>query len=225
MVAQNLTLLPQLGLALAWLGAPLLLLVIRATRRDPLAWVTRLGFWALSATVCVIAYFSVEHWNLALGFAASNWRSIMRGALTAIATLIVWPVLGLIQRQFGAATTLQNPQFQKLAALPAGYRLFLVVTAAVTEEVLYRGYAIGVGGSLLGNTLNASALSIFIFTVSHSRWGLGHLSSVLWAALMLSALFVVTHDLIACILAHGAIDAVGLLLLPAMAKRGMAPVD
>jgi membrane protease YdiL (CAAX protease family) len=52
-------------------------------------------------------------------------------------------------------------------------------TAAVTEEILYRGFAIGIGKAFLGNTLEAATLSVVIFTVTHFRWGFSHMLSVL----------------------------------------------
>lgn len=67
------------------------------------------------------------------------------------------------------------PLQQSLLRPPLGHRSFVVMTAAVTEEVLYRGYAIGVGQHLLGSTWLACALSIAAFTLGHLRWGLAHL--------------------------------------------------
>ena len=123
----------------------------------------------------------------------------------------------------GGVSIEQSQQFHKMASLSFGYRLFIVVTAAVVEEILYRGYAIGIGQSLVGGILPATFLSIVVFTLSHFRWGLSHLLSVLWSALALSLLFVFTGNLFSCIAAHAAINGVGLLLLPSLApKQGWA---
>ena len=99
------------------------------------------------------------------------------------------------------------------------------MTAAVTEEVLYRGFAIGVGAQILGNLTAAVGISLAAFVGAHFRWGLLHMASVLWAAVVLTALFLVTRDLWACIAAHGVIDLIGLVVAPAMLERRNSGLD
>lgn len=72
-------------------------------------------------------------------------------------------------------------------------------------------------------------LSLTIFVAAHSGWGVGHLLSVTWAGLVLSLLFVWSHDLVACAIAHTMIDAVGHILAPwgmsLRAKRAQLRAD
>jgi len=205
-----------LGLAISLLGAPILLIAVRLKNVDPLGLPVRLTLWVLAGVVWGIAVLAGESWSRSLGLRVPGWHAVLGAAAATFAVLPAWPLLQFIQRKAGGRLFAENVVFQKIVALPLAYRLFLIATAAVTEEILYRGFAIGIGQALLGNTPAAATLSVVIFTVTHFRWGLSHLLSVLWAALAFTCLFVVTGDLLACIMAHAAIDTVGLVIAPAL---------
>jgi membrane protease YdiL (CAAX protease family) len=214
------------GLAVALLGAPVLLLTVKLVGGNPLGLPVRLALWVLAGIACEIAVLANEPWSQLLGLRVPSWQTFVGAAAATCAVLAAWPFLQYIQREAGGISVTQNLVFQKIVALPLTYRLFLVATAAVTEEILYRGFAIGIGKGFLGNTLEAATISVVIFTVTHYGWGLSHMLSVLWAALAFTSLYIVTGDLLACIVAHGAIDAIGLVIAPAaMARRRSAKGD
>lgn len=129
-----------------------------------------------------------------------------------------------MQKALGGVSVEQTELFSRLAKLSFGYRLFIVMTAAVVEEVLYRGYAIGVGRYVFGSLFIAILVSLAAFVAAHFRWGMSHLLSVFWPGLVLSLLFVSTNNLLVCILAHAAVDAVGLLVAPAAMRRKNAGI-
>jgi membrane protease YdiL (CAAX protease family) len=208
------------GLGVSLFGAPFLLLVVKLTDGNPLGLPVRLALWCLAGVVCGIAMLANETWSHLLGLRVPSWQTVFGAAAASLAVLTAWPLLQYLQGRMGGVPITQNALFQKIAVLPVPYRIFLVTTAAVTEEILYRGFAIGIGSSLLGSTWVAVILSIVIFTITHFRWGLTHMLSVLWAGLAFTSLFVVTGDLVACMVAHAAMDAVGLIIAPiAMAHR------
>lgn len=109
-------------------------------------------------------------------------------------------------------------RFAEIATRPWPLRLFLVMTAAGVEELLYRGVGVGVGAALMGNIFLASALSLVAFTAAHMRWNWWHLPSVAAAGVTLTALFLLSGDVWACVLAHFVVDALGMLVAPAMMK-------
>ncbi len=148
-----------------------------------------------------------------------TWHGAIGAGVAVVMTLAAWPLAQRLQTRAGATSTLQSDAFREIVAQPLSYRLFLVVTAAVTEEILYRGFAIGVGGQILGSAPAAIALSLVAFVGAHYRWGITHMASVLWAAIVLTVLFVSTRDLWACIASHGVIDLIGLVVAPAMLRR------
>jgi membrane protease YdiL (CAAX protease family) len=112
-----------------------------------------------------------------------------------------------------------SAQYQALLNLSFGHRCFIVITAAITEEVLYRAYAVGVGQLLLGSVWVACALSVAAFTLAHYKWGIAHMVSVLVPAVAFTLLFVLTRNVWLCIIAHAIVDGVGFLAMPAAARR------
>jgi len=181
----------------------------------------RLSLWVLAGIVLGIAQTGMDHWGQSLGLLAPSWRTLLSAVVATVATLAAWPIVQDIQKRAGRKTTFENDAFREITATSVWFRIFLVATAAVTEEILYRGYAIGVGEQILGNRSAAVAISVTIFVGAHFRWGISHMLSVVWAAIVLSTLFLTTRDLAACVTAHGAIDFMGLVMAPAaMARRG-----
>jgi membrane protease YdiL (CAAX protease family) len=220
--------LPTLGLIVALFGAPVLLLASRRFGVDPFSLWTRAGLWVLAATVVTIAVVSVDDWRNGLGLASNPVYAVVTGSIAGLVILAGWPVLQRLQRRLGGSMAANTTLLESLAALSPSRRALLVATAAVTEEVLFRGYAIGVGQSVLGGPWQAFALSLVVFVAAHFRWGVGHLLTVLWAGAMLSLLFVATGSLVACIVAHFVVDAVGVFIAPwaiAARARRLAEAD
>lgn len=207
------------GLVISLLGAPAALLAFKAFRIDSLSLSARLALWLLAFAVLALAASGSESWRVQMGLQTPTAAHLGAAALATIGILAVLPLLQYLQKALGGSSIRQTEQFRRLAGLSFGFRLFLVITAAVVEEILYRGYAIGIGRELLGSTSAAVIVSLAAFVAIHFRWGLAHLLSVLFMGLVLSILFVLTNDLWACIILHAAVDAFGLLFLPAAMGR------
>lgn len=204
-----------LGLAVSVFGPLVLVLTVRHLNVDSAGLPVRLTLWAMAATVVLLAATASPDWRSRLGLHEPGARSFAMALVGAALALAGGPIVRLAQSAFGGAQKIENSeQFRKLVSIRPSYRLFLVVTAGVTEEVLYRGYAVGIGTQILGSVWLAVLVSSASFVGAHFRWGASHLASVTWAALVLSGLFVYSGDLVACIVAHTVIDAVGLFLAP-----------
>jgi len=215
-----------LGLLIALVGAPLLAAPFKLLGFNPLSFVPRLMFWAAAIAVLVIAATEIEAWRTYLGLDRPTLSSLFLGVLAAAIMLSVLGAHQYVQRTFGKGSPEQLRQLQNILALPFSHRCFLVLTAAVVEEVLYRGYAIGVGQHLLGSVWLACVVSIAAFTLAHLRWGLAHLLPVFVSAVILSLLFAFTQSLWVCIIAHAIVDAMGFLVVPAiMARRNLHRVQ
>lgn len=210
---------------LSLFGAPILLLAVRRAGGNVLGLPVRLSLWGLAGIALGTARSAALVGDASLGLVAPTARTAMGAVLGTGLVLAAWPALQRRQARAGATSTTQTDAFRELLARSLGYRLFLVATAAVTEEVLYRGLAIGVGSQVLGSQPAAVGLSLVMFVVAHFRWGLAHMVSVLWAAVVLTALFLITGDLWACIAAHGAIDLMGLVIAPALLNRRGGQAD
>lgn len=206
----------DIGLAFSLGGPLLLLLASKWLRFNSLSLPSRLFLWLLAFIVLALAAFSGSPWLRRVGAQPVGWIQLIGAVVATITILGAFPFLQRLQKAVGGTSEEQTETFQKIACLPVPYRVFLVVTAATVEEVLYRGYAIGIGQYVLDSLPAAFIISLLVFVATHFRWGISHLISVFWAALVLSLLFVFTNNLFACILAHFTVDAVGFLLLPSV---------
>jgi membrane protease YdiL (CAAX protease family) len=206
------------GIAIALLGVPLVLLACRQLGRDTLSFVPRLFGWVLAA-LCVVLAATISPSGIStLGVRSVSIETLVLGVVTAVGTLVLLAVIGFIQRAMGLPNA-DIVMFARVTALAPLHRLLLVVTAGVTEEILYRGYAIGLGQVLFGSVWVAASLSLLVFTLAHLNWRASHLISVIVAGGAVTVLFVLSRDLNACILAHTLVDGVAVALMPGYLRR------
>ena len=212
--------LPCLGLIAALGSAPFLIALSRWLRSDSWAVGSRLAFWGAAIVVVVIARASGTAWYASLGLGPLTWPEFGLSAFGAACMMLGATTAQLLMRgKFGKPSSRQSRPAQGMQRLSFAYRCFIVVTAAVTEEVLYRGYAIGIGQHLLGGVWLASVVSVIIFTVAHYRWGLAQLPPVFICAVVVTMLFVLTQNLWVSMIAHGITDCVGFIAMPVAAAR------
>ena len=213
------------GLLVALVAMPILSALFKWLHFDPLSPAPRFYLWVAAVVALVIATATTKDWYADFGL---GWPTSSSTGLAVLAAGTMFAVFGVIQyfqRKLGNHSSKQREQYTNILRLPFNHRLFLVVTAAVTEEVLYRGYAIGVGEHLIGSMWLACVLSVVAFTLAHIRWGVAHLLPVFISALVLTLLYAFTHNLWVCIIAHAIVDGAGFLLVPAiMARKHPGPL-
>jgi membrane protease YdiL (CAAX protease family) len=106
---------------------------------------------------------------------------------------------------------------RRIGELPAGWRALMVVTAACTEEIRYRGYLIERLFALTGHFALASVLSYVCFVLVHLPfWGLGGTLQIGLASMVLYALYWKRRNLFACMLMHLLNNTVAFFLIPAL---------
>ena len=138
------------GIGIALLGVPLVLLACRRLGRDTLSFVPLLFGWVLAALCVVLAAIISPSGISTLGVRSVSIETLVLGVVTAVGTLVLFAVIGFIQRAMGLPNA-DIAMFARVTALAPLHKLLLVVTAGVTEEILYRGYAIGLGQVLFGS--------------------------------------------------------------------------
>lgn len=210
------------GLVIALVAAPLSLALFKWFHFDSWAIVPRLAFWFAAIVVLAIAITGSTAWRVHLGFVLPTWGGAGWAVLAVVAIFAAMGTHLHIQQRLGKHSREQMGAYQALLGRPFSYRCFIVVTAAATEEVLYRAYAVGVGEHLLGSLWVASIISVAAFTLAHFRWGLAHLVPVFISGVAFTLLFVFTRNLWLCIVAHAAVDGVGFLVMPAALSRRRA---
>lgn len=211
-----------LGLIISLVAAPLVLALAKRLNFQSWAIAPRLALWLAAAIVVAIAATHLDAWRASLGVAHLTWGGIGWGALAVVVIFAAMSAQLYVQQRRGKQSEQQRARYQALLRQPFGYRCFLVATAAVTEEVLYRAYAISVGAAVLGGLWLACVVSVVAFTLAHFRWGLAHLLSVFASAVVLTTLFAITRNVWVCILVHAVIDGVGFLAIPAASAHRAA---
>ncbi|OOG57422.1 hypothetical protein B0E48_08215 [Rhodanobacter sp. C03] len=211
-----------IGLAVS-LGGPLLyVLTAKGFSLNSLSVTGRLLHWLLAAVVLVIAAYGDGAWLLRIGVKQFEWSDLLSTIVAIIAMLAGAIILQVLITKLGFKDKKASELQQKIYGLSAPYRFFIVITAAVTEEVLYRGYAIGIGQEVFGSLTIAFVLSLVVFVAAHFTHGAKALAGILWISFVMSLLFAVTGNLFACILAHFVVDALGTLFVPWVASRQRA---
>ena len=98
-------------------------------------------------------------------------------------------------------------------------RLALVITAGVFEETAYRGYALERLTSILGNKWLAGLITVLCFSFAHiPAVGLDHVLPVLIISIFITLLYLWRRDLVLNMIAHATVDAISLLVIPAIAS-------
>lgn len=211
--------------AAALFGVPLLLAFIKVTAgAKSYSIVSRLALWVFSASILAAVALVFMNGDIAgtislIGFGRPTRQSLILGAAAGAFCFMAAGAIIALRARHGGFSDKDSDSFDQIADQPFADRFFLVLTAAVTEEVLYRGVGIAVGALLFGNILIAAAVSLAAFVVTHlGSWSLRHLPLVTILGGVLTGLYLFNGDLASVIVAHFIADA-GVLLAPLMRRK------
>lgn len=124
-------------------------------------------------------------------------------------------------KSFGLGTT--EAGVRRLGEFSFTLRILMVLTAAVTEEIQYRGYPIERLFRLTGNLPLSAAITYVVFVCLHiSFWTLGGAIQIGLGALVLYALYLWRRNLPACMVMHGLNNSVAFLLIPELLGSNLA---
>ncbi|MFC6976863.1 type II CAAX endopeptidase family protein [Halomicroarcula sp. GCM10025709] len=207
------------GLLVSLFGAPLLGLLDLPRWADATA--TRsflansLSSWVLVGLVFVIVLYGERRRLRSIGL-----RFPTRGeAAVGLGAGFAGVVLGLITTGVAVVTLqLEQPEtLSVLGQLSVPVQLAIVGTAVVTEEILWRGYPIERLTEVTGTVWIGAAVSGVIFLAVHvPAWGLvGAIPQTVFT-LVLVAVYVWSRNVVACMLTHGVINGLMILVLPAV---------
>ena len=149
-----------------------------------------------------------------IGFRTPGIRNIALGAcagllITAVLGAMYFVVLPAFHLNDSVAST---SNAGALMATPFWWRFISTIRAAVTEEVLFRGYAMERIEELSGSRIVAVVVSCAIFTLAHvSAWGWSHELTVAIGGLAFSLLYLWRRNLWVNTIAHFIVDAVSVL--------------
>ncbi len=214
--------LPFLGLGISLAGPALLVLVLRYGI-VPSSVLTRrlfnaIGLWILT---CLVAFVLLAEQKsfISIGLGPISRSNVLWGLAGGAAGILAFPVCMVVLRIFRVPVAPPGDT-NGFMSLSLWVRLLILITAAVTEEVLYRGYPITTLQAVGGSLTFAILLPLAVFVIVHlPGWGWSHLVFVTAAGGVLTLLFVLKGSLWSNIIAHAVIDAVPLVILPSLAGR------
>lgn len=148
-----------------------------------------------------------------IGFRRPTWKSAIIGVLAAVILVAAQVIqFSIIIPLFHLNTAAIMTRLASIMRTPYWYRILLVLRAAVSEEIIFRGYIIEKVRQLTGSTALAVIVSVAAFTYAHlSGWGPVQLISVSVGAVVLALLYVWRRDLPSNMFAHFLADAAGFL--------------
>lgn len=168
--------------------------------------------WILILIVLAFVVLVEQRPLRSIGFRWPSWKTLLSGVVAGIVMvvgigLIVGYLFPLLHLTFNVGAN------AKLLALPFWQRFVVVVTAAVGEEVLFRGYPIERIQELTGSRWLAGVVSFAAFTYAHlAFWGWPQLVIAGFGGLVLTVLYIWRRNLPGNMLAHFIADGAGLLL-------------
>lgn len=171
---------------------------------------TLIGFvilWLLALSVCLYVTQVEKRPLTSIGWEKLTWKSILLAIGLGVLLSILVPVLTLLISMVIPASD-SGSISQVATSFPWWVILLSVITAGVTEEVLFRAYPIS---RLLEKTNNkwlSVIISLIFFICIHSSgWNLAHIIGVVVPlGAILSALFLWKRNLLFVIIVHIMID-------------------
>ena len=210
------------GLFIA-LGLPFILDLLIGKKPEDLAIPSRVVIAIIEAwVVTVILLALILFWERqslgSIGMRKMSGRDLLwsiGGFIIGIASfLLTMPIINA----FGLEST--SSGITQLAQVPVALRIAVVVTAGVTEEILFRGYPIERLSSLTGRLGLGALIAYVTFVLLHIPfWGIGGAIQIGVWSLIITLLYVKRRNLLACMLMHILNDAYAFILLPMLLSR------
>jgi len=171
-----------------------------------------LAWLALAAVYYLVAKRQTKPMQ-ALGIKKITLKDIGWGIIGYIVGLVIF---GVTSGVFGALGLLDTKAgILQIATLPLCVSIFIPITAAITEEILYRGYLTEQLRYLVKNKWAAALLANVVFTLLHiPLWGFwGAIQIGIWA-LVPTYLYVRRGNLTSSIIVHLLNDTYSFIFVP-----------
>ena len=202
------------GLCVALFGIPAITILHRMLAPDPLASsgivIRELAILALTAALLAIVVKGERLPLTSIGIRTDRvGRSLLWGMPFAVACLAAviacLAIYGALGVHYGEGQSISR-------ALPV--TILTVLRAGISEEVLYRGYAIERLQRITGSKWIAAVVPLILFAAFHYRQGLAGIGIAFVAGAVLTGLYLWKRDLIANMFAHFLVDFIPNVVLP-----------
>ena len=169
--------------------------------------------WGITILLLLVILFWERQPLSSIGLWKMDWKDALLGVGGFILGSFVFVATIPLLERLNLGTT--GAGIAELAQVPLGLRVAVVLTAGITEEILFRGYPIERLNMLTGNLPLSAGLAYLAFVLLHIPfWGPGGTIQIgLWS-IVITALYVWRRSLPACMLMHILNDAYAFILLP-----------
>jgi len=161
----------------------------------------------------IVFFWEREKWN-SIGLKRMSAKDVIWGItgffLGVLSFMISQPILKIM----GLNTTLEG--IERLMDIPILIRVILVLSAGITEEIFFRGYAIERLTKITGGNIKIGAfVGYTIFVLIHIIfWGIGGTIQIALWSIIITLIYIKQRNLWACIIMHILNDAYAFLVLP-----------
>lgn len=169
--------------------------------------------WILALILLGIVFFWEHQSSASIGIKKMSGFDMLWGVVGFVVGALSFILTMPIVNALGLGTT--SVGITQLAQVPIFLRVAVVITAGITEEILFRGYPIERLSSLTGRLGLGAFISYMVFVLLHIPfWGIGGTIQIGVWSLIVTLLYVKRRNLPACILMHILNDAYAFILLP-----------
>jgi membrane protease YdiL (CAAX protease family) len=163
--------------------------------------------WLLTLGVLAIAVYWERIPLSSLGVRSLTWQMVVVAIVLGMVLGVAIPLLEALASHIFASS--QGGTIQSTSnSAPAWLLLIVILTASVTEEVLFRAYPLERSARLTGSMWPGAILSLAAFVAFHLQgWNIAHvLGAVLPLGAILTALYAWRRNLLFNIVVHFVID-------------------
>src|SRR6056297_161830 len=171
--------------------------------------------WFIIVLVLLIIIYWEKRTLSSIGFKKISIKTVLQSILLGIIAVVISILtLGILYNVIG----LKEPDtLSTIAELPLLVKLFTITTAAITEEILYRGYSIERIRDMSGSIIIGGLISGFIFLAMHfPDWGIAGAIPQIIFTIFLIGYYIKKRNLLACIIMHWVINFMMIIILPSI---------
>lgn len=145
-----------------------------------------------------------------IGFRAPGVKDVMIAIAAGVSILASLALIYYVV--FPALHWSESSQVSSIVSLPYWLNVLIVVRAAVSEEILFRGYPIERLQELTGSRAVAGVVTCAVFTLDHiGFWGWHHVFIAGLAGAVLTVLYLWRRNIWVNMIAHFMVDAAAFL--------------
>jgi len=156
-----------------------------------------------------------------LGWTTHNvGKDILIGVFLYIPFFYLSAFLNLLFQHAGLSDSAKTPSYMG-ASNAAEYLLafVMVAVAAISEEIIFRGYLILRFRYLTKNVVVAVVLSTFVFAIGHGYEGSAGVATVAFMGFMFALIYIWRGSLVAPIVMHFLQDFIGVIVIPLLGGK------